>query len=216
MKTNRTLKICLLTFVFLCAFSIGAQLVRSQIEYERELERSPVTQYLRENYGVDTVEQYQVKLEQEAWLNYTQTLKQLNTVDSEWLDNLKQSSLMPQFGTSAPAYQPKPTLSEALWFNLASVNPMVELSVFSLSGIGFLAMTATPFVKNRKKVRYALALVFVCFVVFGVGFFVGQIFASSSVPNVYLDQLPSTASYVISTDGTNVWATRYDGKIAFS
>ena len=36
-----------------------------------------------------------------------------------------------------------------------------------------------------------------------------------SEPNIYLDSLPSTASYVISTDGTYYYATRYDGYLAY-
>lgn len=33
----------------------------------------------------------------------------------------------------------------------------------------------------------------------------------AAVINVYLDDLPATATYVIKTDGTNYWAVRYDG-----
>ena len=34
--------------------------------------------------------------------------------------------------------------------------------------------------------------------------------------DIYLDDLPSVAQYVINTDGTYVWATRYDGDITYS
>jgi len=34
-----------------------------------------------------------------------------------------------------------------------------------------------------------------------------------SAPNIYLDDLPSTASYTVKTDDTYFWAVRYDGKI---
>ena len=34
-----------------------------------------------------------------------------------------------------------------------------------------------------------------------------------SASNIYLDDLPSTASYVVKTDATYFWAVRYDGKI---
>ena len=49
-----------------------------------------------------------------------------------------------------------------------------------------------------------------------MSFLAGYIFASPSftAPDIYLDSLPSTASYVIDTDGTYIWAVRYDGKIA--
>lgn len=50
-------------------------------------------------------------------------------------------------------------------------------------------------------------------------FWAGYIFASPNgfnPPNVYLDDLPSTATYVVKTDGAYYWAVRYDGKIAFN
>jgi hypothetical protein len=34
-------------------------------------------------------------------------------------------------------------------------------------------------------------------------------------PDIYLDDLPSTVEYAVSTDGSYCWATRYDGKIGF-
>jgi len=51
-----------------------------------------------------------------------------------------------------------------------------------------------------------------------MSFLAGYIFASPSftAPDIYLDSLPSTASYVIDTDGTYIWAIRYDGKIAYN
>jgi len=36
---------------------------------------------------------------------------------------------------------------------------------------------------------------------------------SFTAPNIYLDDLPSTASYTVKTDGTYFWAVHYDGKI---
>ena len=198
--------------VFLLAFSIGTQLVRSQIEYERELERNPVTSYLRENYGVNSIEEYQAKLEQEALLNYTKTFEQHSSGLQDWF---KEDYVGSTFGTST--YTPKQFQTEPLSFAGLTINPLSELSAISLSGIGLLSMTILPFVKNRKKFKQVLIFITVSLLIFGIGFFVGQIYAQSfTPPNVYIDSLPSTASYVISTDGTNVWATRYDGKIVYS
>ena len=39
---------------------------------------------------------------------------------------------------------------------------------------------------------------------------------SFSGRNIYLDDIPTSTSYKIDNDGTNVWATRYDGKIVSS
>jgi hypothetical protein len=50
---------------------------------------------------------------------------------------------------------------------------------------------------------------------FGLGYLSGRALAQTSYPNIYLDNLPSTASYVISTDGTYYYAVRYDGYLAF-
>lgn len=40
-----------------------------------------------------------------------------------------------------------------------------------------------------------------------------QIALSPVSPNLWLDDLPSTTTYTIKTDGVNYWAVRYDGKI---
>jgi hypothetical protein len=70
-----------------------------------------------------------------------------------------------------------------------------------------------PKTVKLKTYLLSLALVSVIFLstiayVFSVGGF--------APPNIYLDDLPSTATYVVKTDGTYYWAVRYDGKIAFN
>lgn len=52
--------------------------------------------------------------------------------------------------------------------------------------------------------------------IFIVGLLLGHALAPSSYRNIYMDDLPATASFVINTDGTTIWATRYDGKIVYS
>ena len=44
-----------------------------------------------------------------------------------------------------------------------------------------------------------------------IAFILGQSFSQSPSPDVYLDDLPSTATYTIKTDGTDYWAVRDDG-----
>jgi hypothetical protein len=50
---------------------------------------------------------------------------------------------------------------------------------------------------------------------FGLGYLSGRALAQTPYPNIYLDNLPSTASYIIYTDGTYYYATRADGYLAF-
>jgi hypothetical protein len=65
----------LLVFVFLLGFSFSVQAYRIS---QQEL-NSPVSQYLRENCGVDSIEEYRAKLEQEAWLNISKQMEALAT-----------------------------------------------------------------------------------------------------------------------------------------
>ncbi|MGQ9624808.1 MAG: right-handed parallel beta-helix repeat-containing protein, partial [Candidatus Bathycorpusculaceae bacterium] len=214
MKTNQILKICLLMFVFLLAFSIGAQSVRNQIEYEKEQASNPVRQYMRENYGVDYIEEYQAKLKQEVWLNFTNSVKQQFS-DEECLNDWKQKLLETnEYGTST---QQSPVQANAYtWLNLVSVNPFVDLSAFSLSGLSFTAMLMIPkFGRKLLQKKWLIAFVIVAFI-FYAGFMLGKTIASPSFPpNLYLDSLPSTASYVIETDGTYYWAMKDTGQIVY-
>ena len=60
MATNQILKISFLAFVFLLAFSLGAQAVANQpipCQYE---------EYLQETYGVSSVEELRLRYEREA------------------------------------------------------------------------------------------------------------------------------------------------------
>ena len=220
MKSNQTLKICLLVFVFLLAFSIGAQISQARIQYENDQLNNPETIYLQENYGVGSIEEYRLKLEQETWLNYTKTIEELyanqSKVWDEWTERQSlRNPTLPRYGTSTfKSEMPQ----QNSWMPFVNVgNPFVMLSVFSLSGFGFLTLTITPLFKKHKKLKFALIVCAVSLVVFSVGFFAGQVYAQSSSRDIWLDDLPSTASYVINTDGAgNYWATRYDDKIAFS
>lgn len=49
-----------------------------------------------------------------------------------------------------------------------------------------------------------------------VGYDATYVYDPFSAPNVYLDDLPSTASYVVKTDATYTWAVRYDGDISWN
>lgn len=64
--------------------------------------------------------------------------------------------------------------------------------------------------QKQTKILKLVALGIATVLVFSLGYYVG---ASPASPDVYLDDLPSPYSYVIKTDGSEVWAVRYDGRI---
>lgn len=70
--------------------------------------------------------------------------------------------------------------------------------------------------ENKSLVRTVKVSVIVSLLL--LAFWAGFIFASPgfTAPNIYMDDIPSSASYVVKTDGTYFWAVRYDGKLLWS
>lgn len=79
--------------------------------------------------------------------------------------------------------------------------------------ISFASVTMSQYQKivSAKLVTILLVSVlltaFLTYYVFSISF---------SPPDLHFDDLPSTATYAVETDGTWIWATRYDGKIQWS
>jgi len=69
--------------------------------------------------------------------------------------------------------------------------------------------------RDRPVPLKNVVLVVVITTVFSVSLTVMILGLPSGGRNIYLDDIPSSATYVIDSDGTNYWATRYDGKIEF-
>jgi hypothetical protein len=185
----------LLVFAFLLGFSLSVQAYRIS---QQEL-NNPVSQYLRENYGVNSVEEYEAKLEQEAWLNYS---RQMEALASEYPElNLPQSYM--QAGTST--YQP-PTLKSEPFYAVVFNEPVLALQVFSLSGLGLLGLTAVPPVKKRKQLRQAVIIGVVVLCIFSIGYFTGYTVAQTGTISIEPASLSGDYSYLIETDGTYVWA----------
>lgn len=68
---------------------------------------------------------------------------------------------------------------------------------------------------NRKgKVLFGLLLVVALVCSLGGGYALGA--GATASKNVYLDDLPASATYTIKTDGVNYWAVKYDGSISWS
>lgn len=69
----------------------------------------------------------------------------------------------------------------------------------------------------KRKFSLKTVLAVICITVFATSF-LSYVLSSNGVGagrDLYFDDLPSTASYVINTDGTYTWATRYDGYVAY-
>lgn len=155
----------------------------------------------QENYGDDSVDGLISKYEQEAWENYAKAVEEYggDPSVSDWR-NSGASIDQPSGQSEADSGQ----------FN---VSPFVELGVFSLSGLSLLALLAIPkFGKKLLKRKLLILLIFVAFVAYGA-FMAYRTIAQSNGGNT---DIPATATYVIKTDGVNVWATRYDGKVMFN
>jgi len=196
MKCKTLVTLSLLVFVFLLGFSFSVQAYAIR---QKEL-NSPVSQYLRENYGVNSIEEYEAKLEQQAWLNYS---KQMQSLASEYPElNLPQNYM--QAGTST--YQPPTFKSEQPFYAVVLGEPVVSLQVFSLSGLGLLGLAAVPPVKKRKQLRQALILGIAVLCVFSVGYFVGLTVAQTGTITIEPNSFQTEASYIIFTDGTMVYA----------
>jgi hypothetical protein len=160
---------------------------------------------LRENYGVNSIEEYEAKLEQEIWLNYSQ---QMEALASEYPElNLPQwqfpQSYM-QAGTST--YQPPTLKSEQPFYVVVLGEPVVSLQVFSLSGLGLLGLAAVPPIKKRKQLRHAVIIGVVVLCIFSIGYFTGYIVAQTGTISIEPASLSGDYSYLIETDGTYVWA----------
>jgi len=69
----------------------------------------------------------------------------------------------------------------------------------------------------KRKFSLKTVLAVICITMFATSF-LSYVLSSNGVGagrDLYFDDLPSTASYVINTDGTYIWATRYDGYVAY-
>jgi len=200
-KSKTLVTLSLLVFVFLLGFSFSVQ---AHALRQQEL-NSPVSEYPRESYGVDSIEEYKAKIEQEFWLNYTRQMETLAKQYPELNFNMwKNPDIYRQAGAST--YQPLITKSEQPFYAVVFNEPVVSLQVFSLSGLGLLGLTAVPPVKKRKQLRQALILGIMVLCVFSAGYFVGLTVAQTGTITIEPNSFQTEASYVIFKDGTTIKA----------
>jgi len=198
----RMLAIASLTvFVFLLGFSFSVQAYR----ISRQELNSPVSRYLRENYGVDSIEEYRAKLEQEAWLNISRQMKALASKYPELnFSQWRSPDVYRQYGTST--YQPPKMTPQQPFYVAVFSEPVTALQIFSLSGLGLIGLAAVPPIRKSKRLKQALILGVVILCVFSVGYFVGLTAAQTGTITIEPGSFTETASYVIWTDGTYVYA----------
>jgi hypothetical protein len=84
--------------------------------------------------------------------------------------------------------------------------PVTALQVFSLSGLGLIGLAAVPPIRKNKRLKQALVWGVVVLAAFSVGYFVGLTAAQTGTITIEPGSFTETASYVIWTDGTNVYA----------
>jgi hypothetical protein len=198
-KTIATLS--LLVFVFILGFSFSVQAYRIS---QQEL-NSPVSQYLRENYGVNSIEEYQAKLEQEIWLNYS---RQMEALASEYpelnFSQWRSPDLYRQYGTSS--YQPPKITPQQPFYTVIFSEPVTALQIFSLSGLGLIGLATVPPIRKSKRLKQALIIGIVVLCIFSVGYFTGYVVAQTGLVAIEPASLSGDYSYLIETDGTYVWA----------
>jgi hypothetical protein len=191
----------LLVFAFLLGFSLSVQAYRIS---QQEL-NSPVSQYLRENYGVNSIEEYMAKLEQEAWLNISRQMEALATQYPELnFSQWRSPDVYRQYGTSS--YQPPKITPQQPFYIAIFSEPVTALQVFSLSGLGLIGLAAVPPIRKSKRLKQALVLGIVVLATFSLGYFVGLTAAQTGTITIEPGSFTETASYVIWTDGTYVYA----------
>jgi uncharacterized lipoprotein NlpE involved in copper resistance len=191
----------LLVFVFLLGFSFSVQAYRIS---QQEL-NSPVSQYLRENYGVSSIEEYQAKLEQEIWLNYSRQMEALASQYPELdFSQWQNPNIYRQYGTST--YQPPKITPQQPFYTVIFSEPVTALQVFSLSGLGLIGLATVPPIRKSKRLKQALIIGIVVLCVFSVGYFTGYTVAQAGTIAIEPASLSGDYSYIIETYGTYVWA----------
>lgn len=68
-------------FILILSVSLGFQMAMAKTSPSQP---DPVSEYLQENYGVDSIEEYRLKVEREAWQNYSRYLDELYANETEW------------------------------------------------------------------------------------------------------------------------------------
>ena len=182
MTTSQILKISFLAFVFLLAFSLGAQGTKNQTKTHQYEE------YLQEAYGVNSVEELRSEYEYDAAVSRYGTL-----IYDE--PKMSQQEVYPW------------------WTTWISLNPFIELSVFSMCGLFFLSILIIPKTGKRLMQHKWLTTVILVTFVLSAGFMVGKAVARSLTART---PFLTESSYIIFKEDSTIYARDQWGKIAYS
>ncbi|RLI45030.1 hypothetical protein DRO69_06060 [Candidatus Bathyarchaeota archaeon] len=200
MFTSKKVMVVVVTvFVFILGFSFAVQAYASQAQQISD----PATQYLRENYGVDSVEQLIAKYRQEIQQNLSRQLQELKSeIPDMEMSNL---NIPYRFGTATELPSVEPLTSESATFSQPAIvpAPIVALQYFSISGLCLVGLMVVPAVRKRKWLKRALAVCIIGLAAFSAGYLVGTITAQTGTIAIEPASFMETASYIISGDDTD-------------
>ena len=213
-------------FIFMIAFNFSFQVyARSQHQAQEET-LNPVAQYLRENYGVSSIDELRLKLEAEAHQKYVSQIEGLTDDPStlEMANSWKASSgTATDLNSQVPVAESKPTVN--VWklhdssdvpkqADSQSVTKLLQptvllnnvdsmVTVLSFGGLGALGMFLSPFLKGRKRTKLVALVFALTFIAFASGIFIGVRWVQDyATPG----NIVKEASYVILIDGSTVKA----------
>jgi parallel beta-helix repeat protein len=187
-KSNKIL-LCLLMTFFVFAVCLGTQVAMSQ-----------TTNSSDGNSVNSLISQYN----QAAWQNYTTTAEQYGVTPSATAWN---QALNPSWTNTTSIDQPSAQPQVASQ-QVSFLNPLAELGVVSLSGLSLLVLLVIPKFGKKLLKRKLLFMMILVFIVACGAFMAYRTFAQTNSTAI-----PATATYVVSTNGVNVWSTRYDGTV---
>jgi len=215
MFAGKKVMVIVAIFVFVLGFSLAFQSYASQAQQKQQTV-DPVTQFLRQNYGVNSVEELIAKLEQQ-YLVKSGTDVLYSSYDAadaiQWAINhndvysgLKVEQY-PSFGTATQLETPLETPTfEPITFNQPATvpTPVIVLQYFGFSGLGLVGLMAVPAVRKSKWLMRILVLCIIGIAAFSAGYLIGTISATQT-RNIIIEpaSFTETASYTISGEDTD-------------
>ncbi|RLI43872.1 hypothetical protein DRO69_08670 [Candidatus Bathyarchaeota archaeon] len=207
MFTGKKVMVVVSVFVFILGFSFAVQAYASQAQQVGDL----ATQYLRENYGVNSIEELRAKLEQQ-YLVKSGTDVLYSSYDAadaiQWAidhNDIYSGLKIEQYPSFDPANQFETPTFEPITFNQpATVQASIMfLQYFGVSGLCLVGLMVVPAVRKRKWLKRVLAVSVIVLAAFSAGYLVGTISAQTGTIAIEPASFMETASYIISGEDTD-------------
>lgn len=236
----KPLVVLFFAFLFMFAFSLGFQ---AYVNQARSQALGSYDHWLREEYGVSSIEELRLKYEREAYEKVQASLQESDELKQHLLSMQRLSSatgtnqdvdwqaLLSRFdeeesfrreiatrlsSVTSPPRPEIPSEQPTFWIEWGNFNPFMELSVLSMVSMGFTGALLIPKVRGKFE-RKKLIYLFLALFVFVWGFYVGRVIASGSEVSIEPLSFAQEASYVIRVDGTTIQAINGStGKIDYS